>query len=265
MHRHLGPTLDLHQHVERRRRAALQNGLLGAPPARLDVAQRYRLDAAHQVGQRRIHHQVIQRIAVRCRHQLHAALGDRARGVGVQLYAYLVYDDHLRHMVLHRLDHHVVLERGRRHLHPARASDGGMRDIAVAGDLVRRIHNYHPPVCVVRKHAGYLAQHRRLAHAGLAEQQHALAGHYQVFYDANGAVHGATHAQRKPDDDARAVAYRRDTVQRAFYACAVVLAELADSLYRVRDVLSRHLRLAERNALVAEARFWNAPQVQHHL
>src|SRR3954468_4783602 len=49
---------DLDDHVERRRRLALENALLGPPPARLLVAEGHALDPADQVGQRRVQHEV---------------------------------------------------------------------------------------------------------------------------------------------------------------------------------------------------------------
>ena len=49
----------------------------GAPPRRDSVTA---LDAADQVGQRRVQQQVVERVAVRRADELHAALGDGARG-----------------------------------------------------------------------------------------------------------------------------------------------------------------------------------------
>ena len=133
---HAVPRLDLHQGVEGRRGLALQHALARAAPPRLLVAEGDRLHAAEQVGQRGVHQQIVQAVAVRRRHELHPAFGDRARGGGLRLRPHLVDDDDLRHMVLHGLDHHGVLLGGRRHLHAARPADAGVRHVAVAGDLV---------------------------------------------------------------------------------------------------------------------------------
>ena len=103
------PVLDLDQHVERGRRLALEHRFLRAAPAGLLIAQGDALDAAHQIGQRRVHHQVVQRVAVGRADELHAALGDGARRRRLQLGADLVDDDDLGHVVLHGLDHHRVL------------------------------------------------------------------------------------------------------------------------------------------------------------
>ena len=117
--------LNLDQHVERRRRLALEHGLARAAAARFLIGERHGGDAAHQVGEGRVHQQVLERLAVRGADQLHAALGDRARGQRFGLGADLVDHDDLRHVVLDRLDHHVVLQRWDRR--PACAARGRCR------------------------------------------------------------------------------------------------------------------------------------------
>ena len=157
--------LDLDDHVERRRRLALEHALLRPPPARLLVAEGDALDAADQVGQRRVEHQVVEVVAVRRADQLHAALGDRPCRLRLELGADLVDDDDLRHVVLDRLDHHLVLDRRGANLHPARLADRRVGDVAVAGDLVRGVDDDDPLAEVVGEDARGLAQHRRLADA----------------------------------------------------------------------------------------------------
>ena len=71
---------DLDDDVEGRRRLALEDALLGPPPARLLVAEGDALDPADQVGQGRVEHQVVEVVAVRRADQLDAALGDGPRG-----------------------------------------------------------------------------------------------------------------------------------------------------------------------------------------
>jgi hypothetical protein len=56
-----------------------------------------------------------------------------------------------------------------RHLHAARVADAGMRNVAVAADLVRRVDDHHPALQVVGEHARRLAQQRRLADARAAD------------------------------------------------------------------------------------------------
>jgi hypothetical protein len=67
---------------------------------------------------------------MRCTNQLHAALGNRARGVCLQLRADFVDDDDFGHVVLDGFDHHGVLQARFGHLHAAGEADarvGGCR------------------------------------------------------------------------------------------------------------------------------------------
>src|SRR4029078_10768851 len=62
---HAFAVLDLDDHVERGRRLSLEHALLRAPAARFLVAEGDALDAADEVGQRRVEHQVVERVAQR--------------------------------------------------------------------------------------------------------------------------------------------------------------------------------------------------------
>ena len=170
-----------------------------------------------------------------------------------------------RHVILHRLDHHAVLEGGGRHLHAPRASDGGMRDVAVPRDFVRSVHHDDAAERGVRQNAGDFPQHRSLAHARLAQKQNALARHYQVFDDPNRAIDGAPDPQRQAYYLPAAVAYRGYAVERPLDSGAVVLSEIAYALYGVANLIRRHLRRIERDAAVAKPRFRLPAQVHHDL
>ena len=197
--------------------------------------------------------------------ELDAALRDCAGGVGVQLDADFVYDDDLRHVVLHRLYHHAVLEGGGRNLHAARAPDGGVRNVAVPRDFVRGVHDDDAPMGVVRQRAGDFAQHRGLAHAGLAEKKDALARHYQVFDDPYRAVNGASDAQCQAYYLPAAVANCGYAVERPLDSGAVVLAEIAQTVYDVADFLRRDLRRIQNRAAVAEPRLRLSAEVHDDL
>ncbi len=257
--------LDLHDHVERRRRLALEDALLGPAAARLLVAQRHALDAADQVGERRVQHQVVEVVAVRRPDQLDAALGDRPGGHRLQLRPDLVDHDDLGHVVLDRLDHHLVLERRRADLHPARLADGRVGDVAVAGDLVRRVHDHDALAQVVGQDAGGLAQHRRLADARAAHDEDRLPGLHEVADDLDRAVDGPPDPAGQPDDLAGPVPDRADPVERPLDAGPVVVAERADLVDHQRDVGLGHLAVQEDDLAVGEARLRDAAQVQHDL
>src|SRR3990172_9237635 len=151
-----------------------------------------------------------------------APTGAGAGGGGLEVSANLVDDYDLRHVVLHRLYHHLVLEGGRGYLHAPGAADPRVGDVAVAGDLVRGVHDNDAAVHLVRQVAGDLAQHRRFAHARAAQEKHALTVAHQVFDDADGAEHGAADAARNPDDAPLPVPDAGDAVERALYAGAVI-------------------------------------------
>src|SRR5439155_11482207 len=126
-------------------------------------------------------------------------------------------------------DHHGVLQLGQGHLHPAGAADGRVRDVAVARDLVGGVDDDDALAELLGEDAGDLAALGRLADAGLAEHQDALAGLDDVAHDVDGAEDRAADATGEADDAPGAVADRRDTVQGAFDAGAVILPELADA------------------------------------
>ena len=238
--------LDLDDDVEGRRRLALEDALLRPPPARLLVAEGHALDPADEVGQGRVEHQVVEVVAVGGADQLDAALGDRPRGLRLELGPDLVDDDDLGHVVLDRLDHHLVLERGRADLHPARLADGRMRDVAVAGDLVAGVDDHDPLAHVVGQDAGRLAQHRRLADARPAHDQDRLPGLDEVVDDLDRAVDGPPDPAGQPDDLAVAVADGADAVERPLDAGAVVVAERPDVLDDEGDVGLADLAIEQR-------------------
>ena len=256
---------DLDDDVEGRRRLALEDALLGPPPARLLVAEGDALDPADQVGQGRVEHQVVEVVAVGRADQLDAALGDRARGLGLELGPDLVDDDDLGHVVLDRLDHHLVLERRRADLHPAGLADGRVRDVAVAGDLVGGVDDHDALAHVVGQDAGRLAQHRRLADARPAHDQDRLPGLDEVVDDLDRAVDRAPDAAGQPDDLAGPVADRADAVERPLDAGAVVVAEQADVLDDEGDVGLDDLAVEQADLRVREAGLGAAAEVHDDL
>jgi len=143
MHQDVIAVDDLHHHVKRWRRLSLQDTLLRASSSRFVVAECHALNPADQVGERWVQHQVVQAIAVCRANDLNATFSDGSRSDRLGLRADLVYDDHLWHVILHRLDHHEVLSLWRAHLHPARLPNRWVWDVTVAGDLIRRIYHHH--------------------------------------------------------------------------------------------------------------------------
>ncbi len=233
--------------------------------ARLLVAERDGLDAAHEIGEGRVQHQVVERVAVGGPDQLHAALCDRPRGRRLELGADLVDDDHLGHVVLDRLDHHRVLLGRGADLHPTRVADSRVRDIAVARDLVAGVDHDHPLAEVIRQHASHLPQHRRLADARPAEDQDALPRLDDLADDVDRAEDRSADAAGQPDDLAGSVANGADAVQRPLDAGPVVVPEDADVIDHVGDVGLGHLSVEELFLAVREAGLRAPAEVHHHL
>ena len=257
--------LDLDEDLERRWRLALEDALLRAAAAGLLVAERHRLDAADEVAERWVEHEVFERVPVRRRDELHPTFGDGARGRGLLLGADLVDDDDLGHMVLDRLDHDRVLERRSLDLHPARAADAGVRDVAVAGDLIRGVHDDHALGEVVGEDTRHLAEERRLPDAGPAEEQDAPPCLDDVADDLHRPVHRAADTDRETDDLPCPVAERADAMERPLDAGAVVAAELADVADDGGDVLGGDLAVAQDLLAAGEPRLGEPAEVHDDL
>ena len=257
-----GERLDFHQRVEGRRGFAFEHGFAGAAPARLFVGEGHGLDAADQVREGGVEHQVGERVAVRGGDQLDAALGDRAGGQGLQLGADFVDHDHLGHVVFDGFNHDGVLPLGGFDLHAAGAPDAGVGDIAVAGDFVGGIDD-HDALALLGQHAGGLAQEGRLAHAGAAQQEDARAGGDQVLDQRDRAGDGAADAHGEADDFALSVAQAGDAVQGARDAGAVVVAELAQVAHDLFQLGGGDLGVGQFEFALAVARARPAAEVEH--
>ena len=105
-------------------------------------------------------------------HQHHPPFRNRASGLRLQLGADLIDHDHLRHVVFHRLDHHLMLKLRPGHLHTPRTPDGGMGDISVASNFIAGVNHHHPFFQLIGQNAGDLAKGRGLPHAGDILNQH---------------------------------------------------------------------------------------------
>ena len=258
------PVADLDQHVEGRRGLAFLHGLLRAPAARFVVPERHRLHPAYHVGQRRVQHQVLQRASVRGRNQPHPAFGNRARGRCFGFGADFVHHDHFRHVIFDGFDHGAVLAVGRGNLHAAGTPDGGVRNVSVARDFVRGVHDHDAFALFVGQHAGRLAQQRGLADPGRAEQQEALVRVLdEVLHDVHGAEDRASDPAGQPDDAAGPVPQGGNAVQGARNAGAVVVAERPDAVHHEGDRLRPGRLSTQRGALGRIARFGRTPQVEN--
>lgn len=188
------PCLDLNDRIKRGGRLAFEDGLLGAAATGLFVAESDRLNAADEVREGRVQHEVFECVAMGRADELDTALSDGAGGVRFQLGADFIDDDNFGHVVFDGFDHDGVLKGGRGHLHPAGAADRRVRDVAISGYFVGRVDDDHTLSGIVGKHAGDLTEHGGLADAGPAKEEDALATGDEVFDDTNGAVDRAANA-----------------------------------------------------------------------
>ena len=197
--------------------------------------------------------------------QLHAALGDGARGLGLEAGADLVDDDHLGGVVLDGLDHDLVLELGSLNLHAARTPDGSMGNVAIAADLVGGVDNHDPLVELVGEDPCRLAQHRGLADARRTQQEDTASLLEEVAREAGRALHTAPDAEREPHDAPSAVADRGDAVQCARDARAVVFAEGRDLGDDLLDLLVLHAFRGQHDLAGGVAGRGDAPEVEDYL
>ena len=256
---------DFDHDIEGRRRLALENRFLGAATSRFFVRQGNRLDAADQVGEGRVHHQVFEFVAVCGADELHASLSDRARRARFELGTDFVDHDDLRHVIFDRFDHDCVLRERRRHLHAPGSSDRGMRNVAIAGDFVAGIDDDHAFAHLIGQHAGAFPQHRRFADARSSEQQDALTGFDQIFDDRDCAEDGTADAASEPDDISGTISDGRDAMKRALDSGPVIVAELADPFGHPREVIAGHIRFGDFDLAVVETRFRRSPEIHHDL
>ncbi len=139
MHGHPVVIYNFHHHAKGGWSLALQDRFLRVPSLGFLISQGDRLDAADEVGQRRVHYQVLQSVAMCCAHQLHSALGNSSGCFGFEFSAYFVNNDDLGHVILHCFNHHGMLFGRSSYLHSPGVPDGRMRNVAISGNLIRGV------------------------------------------------------------------------------------------------------------------------------
>ena len=240
------------------------HGLLGAAAPRLLIAQGHRLNAANQVAEGGVLEQVAEGVAVGRGHQGHAPLGDRAGRLGLQLRADFINDDDLGHVVFHRLDHHLVLQLRPGHLHAPGPADGGVGDVAIAGDLVAGVDHDHAALQVIGQHPGDLAQGRGFAHPGPPHQQQRLARIQQVAHHRHRAVNGPAHPAGEANDLASAVANGADAMQGALDPGPVIAAKGPQLLNHGAQIPALDHRRTQGQGPAGVAGLRDAAQIEHH-
>src|SRR5207249_4129832 len=138
----------------------------------------------------------------------------------------------------------------------------GMRDVAIAGDLVGRVHDDDALFQLVRQDARRLAQHGGLANTGPTEKENAASTLDDVLDDCHGSEDGAAHPKREADNATRSVPNRRDSVQGSFDARPIVIPKRADALDDMVEILLRYRPIAEDDLSSRESRFWLPTEIK---
>ena len=156
------------------------------------------------------------------RDQLDAPFGDRPCCLGFCLRPDLVDDDHLRSVILDSLDHYGVLQVRPWHLHAAACSNTRMRNVTVAGNLVRGIDDDHAFLQFGRKNSGAFAKQCCFADAGPPQKKNALSGFDHIPQNIDGSVHRAANATGQPDNNVPTITDTGNTMKCSLNSRAIV-------------------------------------------
>mmetsp|Transcript_4807 Transcript_4807/g.13884 ORF Transcript_4807/g.13884 Transcript_4807/m.13884 type:complete len:309 (+) Transcript_4807:1559-2485(+) len=200
--------------------------------------------------------------------QLHTTLCNRPARQRLRFRTNLVHDHDFRHVVLHGLDHHAVLLRGVRHLHPPRPSNRRMRHIAIPADFIARVDDDHTLVQFIAQYPGHLANHRRFAHARSPQEEDRVGRVNNIPDHVNVPRHRPPNPAGETNNRPTAIANRGDTMQRTLDPGTVVTSKVPQRRRRVFQVVVRDHLLPQVLSTVLstqETRLRATPQVQHHL
>ena len=186
--------------IKGRRGFPLKHTLLCSTPPSLFITECNGLDAADQVTERRIEHQVFKRIAVSCTNELDTAFSDGSRGKGFLLGTDFIDDHNLRHVVFNGFNHDGMLKLRSLYLHPACASDGWMRDVAIASDFVGCIHDDHSAAKLIGDDTCSLPKLGGFTNAWATKEEDGLSAFDDIPDDVNRSVDTSANAARQAND-----------------------------------------------------------------
>jgi hypothetical protein len=86
-----------------------------------------------------------------------------------------------------------------------------------------------------------------------------------VAQDLNGAEDGTSNATGESNDTVRTIPNRRDAVQRALNASAIISTEIADARDHPRQILFGDFALKQRHITRGESRLWSSTKVHDDL
>jgi hypothetical protein len=186
--------------IKCRRSFPLEHTLLGSTPPSLFITECNGLDAADQVTERRVEHQIFKRIAMSCTNKLYTAFSDGSRGKGFLLGTDFIDDHNLGHVVFNGFNHDGMLKLRSLYLHPACASDGWMWDVAISGDFVGCIHDDHPAAKLIGDDARSLPKLSGFTNAWATKEEDGLSAFDNIPDDVNRSVDASANAARQAND-----------------------------------------------------------------
>ena len=198
-------------------------------------------------------------------HEHHAPFGNSAGSLRFELGADLVDHDHLRHVVFHRLDHHLVLQFRPGHLHAPRPTNRGVRDVSIAGDLIAGVNHHNPLAQLVGQHASDFPQSRGFAHTRPAHQQQRLTTVEQIPNNRHSAKHSTADSAGEAHHITATVANRTDAMQGALNPGSIVSPELTKTFNSGQQLLATEAGIPKGHGAAWVTGLRNPPQIQDHL
>jgi len=164
-------------------------------------------------------------------------------------------------MIFNSFYHDRVLKFRGRHLHSSRATDGWVGDITVSGNFVRCIYHYHALFEFLAKHASDLAKLCGLPNSRPSEQENASTGFHYITNYVNSAIDRSSDTASKPDYLSLAISDGGNAMKGSLDACAVISAEIADSVDDVIDIIGTHFKIVDFKNAGGKSGFGNSAQV----
>src|SRR6266487_5209155 len=169
------------------------------------------------------------------RYKLHAAFRNGTRSGSLQFSAYFVNNNNLRHMVLYRFNHYRMLFHSASHLHAARSTNTGMRNISVSGDFVGGIHDDYTFIGFVCENTCYFTQQCGFAHTWATKNQDRLTLFDNISNQGNTAKYRSTNAAGQTNNFSFSISKSADTMESALDTSTVVVTKFTYSLDHILE------------------------------
>src|SRR2546429_4156991 len=173
-------------------------------------------------------------------YELHAAFRYGTSSGGLQFSAYFVNNNNLRHMVLYRFNHYRMLFRSASHLHAARSTNTGVRNIAISSNFVGGVHNDYTFIGFVCQNTCYFTQQCGFAHTWATKNQDRLTLFDNISNQRNTAEYRSTNAAGQTNNFSFSISKSADTMESALDTSTVVVTKFTYSLDHILEVSIGH-------------------------